>query len=583
MKKLGGILMNKTEKGKKASKSVNRHSIMVRICTVTFISVLVTGIFLMWMYSSGVEKEISGMSQHYINDLAVAYGSTLDNEIQKADGDATYVMKADNLYMKLNGVGIEGVESSYVYVVDANGQMLFHPDDSKIGHSVENAVVKQCVADLQAGKKVENGVVEYEFKGAMKYAGVYVSTYEEFILVVSCDEDEILAPISKINVAGNVALIIIIFVMGVVGYLFSNKISKPIMTMTELTEMLSDMDFTEKPEYQQIVKRKDEVGSMGRALAKLRIELVSTVERIREESSLLLATSADLSVSAAETSTTMEQLEAAVNEIAEGATSQAAETQRATENVVVIGNMVEEADEQVSELIQYAEQMRKAGTGATEILNQLAEVNSQTERYIDVIAEQTATTNESAQKIHEAADMITDIAEETNLLSLNASIEAARAGEQGRGFAVVAAQIQKLAEQSNESAQQIGDIIRTLMEDSQKAVAIMGDVKEIMLKQSEHVERTKDAFVEIQSGVDQSIRGMEVISEKTQEMDRARKGVIDVVQELSAIAEENAASTEETSASVTEVSAISSELSDEAERLKGISNAMEERMSVFKI
>ena len=272
-----------------------------------------------------------------------------------------------------------------------------------------------------------------------------------------------------------------------------------------------------------------------------------------------------------------------MNEIAEGATSQAAETQRATENVVVMGNMVEEAAQQVAELIEYAEQMRKAGNGATEILNQLAEVNGQTERYIDIIAEQTATTNESAQKIHEAADMITDIAEETNLLSLNASIEAARAGEQGRGFAVVAAQIQKLAEQSNESAQQIGEIIRTLMDDSQKAVTIMGDVKAIMLKQSEHVERTKDAFTEIQNGVDQSIRGMEVISEKTQEMDRARKGVIDVVQELSAIAEENAASTEETSASVTEVSAISSELSDEAVRLKDISNTMEERMSVFKI
>ncbi|MBQ8528007.1 MAG: methyl-accepting chemotaxis protein [Lachnospiraceae bacterium] len=568
---------------KDGKKLTSFHSILVQICIVSFISVMITGVFMMWMYSSNVKKEITGMAQHYINDLAIAYGTTLDNEIKKADGDATYVMKADNLYLKLNGVGIEGVDSSYVYVVDASGQMLFHPDDSKIGHSVENAVVKQCIADLEAGKKVENGVVEYEFKGALKYAGVYVSTYEEFILVVSSDEDDILSPITKINRMGNIALVVIIFVTGGLGYVFASRIAKPIIKMTELTVGLSEMDFTDKPEYQQIVKRKDEVGSMGRALTQLRVELVNTVEQIRNQSSLLLATSADLSVSAAETSTTMEQLESAVNEIAEGATSQAAETQRATENVVVMGNMVEEADQQVAELIEYAEQMRKAGNGATEILNQLAEVNGQTERYIDIIAEQTATTNESAQKIHEAADMITDIAEETNLLSLNASIEAARAGEQGRGFAVVAAQIQKLAEQSNESAQQIGEIIRTLMDDSQKAVTIMGDVKAIMLKQSEHVERTKDAFTEIQNGVDQSIRGMEVISEKTQEMDRARKGVIDVVQELSAIAEENAASTEETSASVTEVSAISSELSDEAVRLKDISNTMEERMSVFKI
>lgn len=564
-------------------KITSRHSILVQMCTVNFLSVLIAGIFLMWMYSSAAKTEITTMAKHYINDLAIAYGSTLDNEIKKADGDDTYVLKGDNLYLKLNGVGIEGVESSYVYVVDVSGQMLFHPDDSKVGHAVENDVVKQCVADLQAGKTVENGVVQYEYHGAQKYAGIYVSTYKEFILVVGSDEDDILSAVTKLNGVGNIALVIIILLTGGLGYVFANKIAQPIIKMTELTEDLSQMDFTEKAEYAKIVKRKDEVGSMGRALSALRLELINTVEKIREESSLLLETSADLSMSASETFTTMEQLESAVNEIAEGASAQAADTQRATENVVVMGNMVEETDQQVAELIVYAEQMRKAGSGATAILNELEDVNSQTGRYIDVIAQQTATTNESAQKIHEAADMITDIAEETNLLSLNASIEAARAGEQGRGFAVVAAQIQKLAEQSNESAQQIGDIIRTLMEDSEKAVSIMGDVKEIMRKQSEHVERTKAAFSEIQSGVDQSIRGMEVISEKTQQLDKARVGVIDVVQELSAIAEENAASTEETSASVTEVSAISSELSEEAERLKRISNEMEDRMSVFKI
>lgn len=564
-------------------KITSKNSILVQICTVNFFSVLIAGIFLMWMYSSSAKTEITSMAQHYINDLAIAYGSTLDNEIKKADGDSTYVMKADNLYLKLNGVGIEGVDSSYVYVVNADGQMMYHPDDGKIGHAVENAVVSKCVEDLQAGKQVESGVVEYEYNGALKYAGIYVSTYKEFILVVSSDEDDILAPISAINKIGNIALAIIILLTGGLGYVFANKIAQPIIQMTELTEDLSKMDFTDKPQYEKIAKRKDEVGSMGRALSSLRLELINTVEKIREESSLLLETSADLSMSASETFTTMEQLESAVNEIAEGASAQAADTQRATENVVVMGNMVEETDQQVAELVAYAQQMRKAGNGATTILNQLTEVNNQTERYIDVIAQQTATTNESAQKIHEAADMITDIAEETNLLSLNASIEAARAGEQGRGFAVVAAQIQKLAEQSNESAQQIGDIIRTLMEDSEKAVSIMGDVKDIMQKQSEHVERTKDAFAEIQSGVDRSIQGMEVISEKTQQLDKARANVIDVVQELSAIAQENAASTEETSASVTEVSAISSELSEEAQRLKQISNEMEERMAVFKI
>ena len=571
------------KKRKRIGKINNCHSILVQICTVNFFAILIAGIFLMWMYSTNAEKEITTMAKHYINDLAISYGSTLDNEIKKADGDATYVMKADNLYLKLNGVGMEGVESSYVYVLDANGQTVFDPEDSKIGHAPEDAIIQQYVRDLKAGKEIENGIVEYEQDGISKYVGIYVSTYKEFILIVSSEEKDILAPISVINKKGNIALVVMILVSGAIGYFFAGKIADPIVKITGLTEALSQMDFTERDEYAKFAKRKDEVGSMGRALSTLRIELVRTIEQILEGSSQLLETSADLGMSAAETSSTMAQLESAVNEIAEGANAQAADTQRATENVVLMGDMVEETDHQVAELMEYAQQMRTAGYSATEILKQLADVNGQTERYIDIIAQQTATTNESAQKIHEAADMITEIAEETNLLSLNASIEAARAGEQGRGFAVVAAQIQKLAEQSNESAQQIGEIIRVLMEDSEKAVSIMGDVKDIMQKQSEHVERTREAFMEIQSGVDQSVQGMEVISEKTHQLDKARAGVIDVVQQLSAIAQENAASTEETSASVTQVSAISEELSEEAKKLREISNAMEERVSVFKI
>ena len=248
-----------------------------------------------------------------------------------------------------------------------------------------------------------------------------------------------------------------------------------------------------------------------------------------------------------------------------------------------MGNMVEETSDVVDKLLVYASRMRKSSDSAKAILAELNQVNSKTESYIEVIAKQIETTNDSAKKISEAASMITDIAEETNLLSLNASIEAARAGEQGRGFAVVASQIQKLAEQSNESAQQIGDIISELLEDSEKSVEIMEDVKKSMLEQSEHVEKTDSAFGEIQTEVDESIKAMHYISEKTDQMDMARVKVVEVVQDLTAIAEENAASTEETSAAVTEVSAIVTGISDKSDELRKIAQEMEDGMSVFKV
>lgn len=178
---------------------------------------------------------------------------------------------------------------------------------------------------------------------------------------------------------------------------------------------------------------------------------------------------------------------------------------------------------------------------------------------------------------------ITSIAEETNLLSLNASIEAARAGEQGRGFAVVASQIQKLAEQSDESARKIEAITDSLIADSEKAVAIMGEVKEIMMKQSGHVTKTDEMFTQVKEGIDSSIDGVNRIAEKTRQMDAARVNVVDIVQNLTAIAEENAASTEETSASVIEVAGIVNDISSNTEKMKNVANELEQNMGIFKL
>lgn len=559
------------------------HSVKIKICLLVDFAVILMGILMMVNYSPNSKREIETMAENYIGDLAVAYGSTLDNQIKSSDGKTTSALSTDNLSLKLENGGMKGVESSYVYVVSAGGSMLYHPNGSKIGKSVENEVVKQICADLSAGKKVESQVVSYEYDGKIKYASVYISDYEEFVLVVTADQEEIFQPVSKINRIGIIGLIVTTIIFSAFGYFRATMIVKPIQHMTGLAMKLSNMDFTEDETQKKLNKSKDEIGDMSRAITIMRNELVDVVENIKQESVVLMNAASDLSGSAAETTSTMEQVETAVNEIAQGATSQAEETQAATENVVTIGSMIEDTNDVVNELVEHAAKMKEAGRRAKEILDELDKVNQKTEQYIDVIAKQTNTTNESARKISEAASMITEIAEETNLLSLNASIEAARAGEQGRGFAVVASQIQKLAEQSNESAKQIGDIIGVLLSDSEKAVEIMSDVKSSMKEQSEHVERTDKAFGEIQDEVDGSIEGMNLISGKTRQMDVARSRVIDVVQSLTAIAEENAASTEETSASVTEVSAIVTGISEKSEELKRVAAALEKSMSIFKM
>ena len=345
----------------------------------------------------------------------------------------------------------------------------------------------------------------------------------------------------------------------------------------------SSLNFAESPTTIRISKRKDETGQMARAIGDLRKKLVTIVSHIKSQSELLYNASTELDTNASHTTSTVGNVETAVNEIATGATNQASETQKATDDIVNMGNMIEHTNSQVENLTNTANLMRESSEEAAATLKELDNINQQAIASIDVIYEQTNITNISALKIKEATTLISSIAEETNLLSLNASIEAARAGEAGRGFAVVASQIQKLADQSNESANQIDQIIHALIEDSEKAVKTMDEVKTIMNLQSENVHKTGQVFEQVRDGISSSISGVGEIATKTTQLDKARGDVVDVVQNLTAIAQQNAASTEETSASVMEVSNVMQEIMENANRLKEIASILEENMNSFTL
>ncbi|MDE6024855.1 MAG: methyl-accepting chemotaxis protein [Lachnospiraceae bacterium] len=556
-------------------------STRTKITMAQVLLILVSGFVIFFTFNVNVKKTIKNLNKNYIQDLAISYGKSVDNEI--LFNGLEQALSAEALGSILEGEGLQGVSSSYIYVVSPDGTMLYHPTADKIGQPVENAAVKQTVAEISAGKKVKNSVISYEFKGAQKYAGVYVNDEQQYILVCTADEDELLSSIKDISKSGLLRLVFVVIFGFAVGTLFSALIIKPIDDISRFTLKASTMDLTLDSAQQRLNERHDEAGKMSRALSKLIDEMTTVVGNIKTRSDNVMNAADALNVDANETATTMEQVENAVNDIAQGASSQAEETQKATENVMVMGNMIQETHDEVNKLLKYAEGMKDSTDYAKNILTRLDEVNKRAEEYIDVIANQTNTTNESALRISEATKLITSIAEETNLLSLNASIEAARAGEQGRGFAVVAAEIQKLAEQSNESARQIEDIIQVLLSDSEKAVETMYDVKEIIRAQSEQVEQTDTAFDQINEGVNYSINGINRISVKTEMLDEARVNVVDVVQNLTAIAEENAASAEETSASVCEVSSIVDDISSKSNALKHIAKELDESMDIFQL
>ena len=248
-----------------------------------------------------------------------------------------------------------------------------------------------------------------------------------------------------------------------------------------------------------------------------------------------------------------------------------------------MGSMIEENSMEMEELNKTAEGMYSSSEVAARTLDTMEEVNRKAQSAIELIYEQTNTTNESAMKIKAATTLITSIAEETNMLSLNASIEAARAGEQGRGFAVVASQIQKLAEQSNDSAKLIDSIIVNLIEDSNNAVETMHKMKDIMLEQSKQLTYTEEQFSEIYSNIEVTKQGITTIYDSVRNMNKERLVVVDVVQKLSEIASDNAAGTEQILASTEMLETTVRDVSDASEQLVTVSSNIGESVSGFTV
>ena len=371
-------------------------------------------------------------------------------------------------------------------------------------------------------------------------------------------------------------IVIIIAVISVLGIVHAIKSAEnAIDTLAE-----GNLDISLDDRYLQ---RGDEIGNMLRALQGLSGKLREMVHGMHQSSQVLIESGKKLEEMAHVTSKTTEEINNAVGDISKGAVTQAEEIENANIHIVNIGEIIENIVKSVAQLDNTAGQMKDAGDESAEIIRELSESNDRTTEAIARIGKQVYATNDSVQSIKEAIAIIRSIAEETNLLSLNASIEAARAGEHGRGFAVVASEIQQLAEQSNESSSRIEEIIDALLKESETTVHVMEDVKVIVEQQQRKLDDTKAKFEDVEHGINVCREETEGIQGQTILCDESRGKVVDVIQGLSSISEENAASTQETNASMEELNSIISVMADAAGELMVLSEQLDEQLKFFHL
>lgn len=559
------------------------QSIKFRLIMMTLIVCVVMGGAINYFSIHQSRVSYKKVVWNYMSDIAVAYGRQVDNIIADLGTDKAF--NPGVLQTVLADVGIEGVASSYGYIVDADGTMLYHPNQDKIGKSVENAVVKSYVQDLKSGIVHDTSVVQYEFNGSTKYASCYTGQNGSFILVISADDSEVMADSVKL-ITNVMAISVVIGLLAIAAvFFFIARMISPLEYAAGAVEKLATLDFRGDDEKKEarFAKLKDEAGKIMNAVLKLRGELTGVVADLKVQSKALFTQSDSLSESAANTMTNMKDTDRAVDEMANGATMLAQETQSASESVVEIGNMIDKVNDNSEALAKDADDMKALGENAENILKQLIDGQHEMVEHIGVVSDKTHEANQAAEKIAEVVNLITEIASQTNLLSLNASIEAARAGDAGRGFAVVAENIKQLAEQTTSSAADIQDIIHDLETKSNETVEKTDAVNKIVNKQSEDMKKTADILNQVIKGIIGLIDRIDSIAASVANMDKSKEKVVDVIQNLSSVSQENAASTEETSASTSMAMGTVEGIADDAVQLKKIAQDLEDRMKAFVI
>ena len=361
----------------------------------------------------------------------------------------------------LENVKLEGVDSSYTYMVSAEGTMVFHPDVEKVGQPVENDAVKGLVARLQSGETAESigsGSIIYTYNGAKKFAG-YAFTAGGNIIIVTGDYDEVMAPITALSVRMIIFAVIAIVIALVLFYVGIKRLLRPLGQVADILHRTANFDFTHTKDGATLAARKDEIGMIAKATSEMRHSLRDIVNQISGASDLisadvvdLLDITGDVNNKCSDNSATTEEMAAAMEETS--ATTQSIQGNIADmqDSAVSIEGLTAEGEKFSDEVMQRATELRSNTQDAADKTRAMYES-------VKVRADEALEDSKSVDKINELTDSIMNISDQTSLLALNASIEAARAGEAGKGFAVVAGEIGSLANQTSETVSNINEIV----------------------------------------------------------------------------------------------------------------------------
>ncbi|MBP3460092.1 MAG: cache domain-containing protein [Lachnospiraceae bacterium] len=565
-------------------------TIKKKILTCALVPVFVLGIIVIIITATYVKNSVIDQVENSLRGTAVATLAAYDQNsgayLEAENGDVwkgSYnISQSENLVDTIKEKS--GMDVTFFYGTERIMTSALDEKGLRILGSPAGDVVTERV--LKNGEEYFSDNISMD--GTIFY-GYYVPVYQSgdnsapigMVFAGINKEETYGSVISILNVIVFLVLAVMVIctvVVSIIAGTMTKALKTGISNVEEVSSGRLNVEFSNR-----ILERKDEIGDLTRAIEHLQTELRNIIGGISESAERLTEASHSLNRTSHETYENINNVKNAVDIITDGATTQAEDTQKASDNMERMGSLIVETGNEAEDLNASADTMKTSSDKAAVTIEELKDISEEVKRAVAAIAEQTLQTNESAKRIKEASDFISDIASETNLLSLNASIEAARAGEAGRGFAVVASQIQNLAEQSNNASGNIDQIVNTLMADSELVVNTMAHVQEVIDRQNAHIESTEKTVSGVMKEIGVSIEGIKRIENKTKELESSRKEIEEIITSLSHIAEDNVSGTEETNAVITQVADSFRNVEDSAENLKNTADMLAQNMGSFQL
>ena len=558
------------------------------LCSILPISVL--GIIIVFMSLTFLRNSIINQVENSLRGTAAATLAAYDQN------SGTYLV-AENGDVWKGGYNISNSEKLLDTIKEKSGMdVTFFYGNKRIMTSIKEQSGERILGS-PAGSKIEEMVLqngkEYFSKNVsvdgVMYFGYYVPVFQGDdsnepvgMVFAGINKNETLYSVLRI-VFYMTVIVLVIAIIGIVGAgLISNTISRVLKSEITSLEYLAMGNLNVQIDKKNL-QRKDEIGDLSRAIDTLKTDLRSVIGGISESTNLLISSSDSLEQTSHQTFENMDYVMQSVDTITTSAISQAKDTKSASDNITHMGNLIIETGSEADLLNKNADKMLIVSDKTTFAIDELKKISEEVGSSVNIIAELTEQTNESAKTIREAAEFISGIADETNLLSLNASIEAARAGEAGKGFAVVAAEIQKLAVQSNEASSRIDKIVNTLIVDAEHVVDSMEQMKSVIGKQNEYIKSTEESVSEVMEEINESIEKIRNIEKRTQDLETARKEMMGMIAGLSDIADSNVVNTHETSKVINDVSDRFKKVEESAVNLRVTADILEQNMKNFKI